>query len=573
MSIEKLIGSIIDYSDTNNSILIINRALTLDGRISLEDSLSSLSSSEKYLAKCAESLSIPISKHLGNFVLAFRPHGRLHFLPKEEFDLNEKLFILLGFLTLTDQCVSEFRQIRLDQHKAIEQDRENILSYFEEFGYEKICRTVSAAVNHMAPLIYYVGDHCVSNFYDIGKSNLPSESTLQSAIEEIKEKERHASIETLTVILCLWLLLRSGANSRAEELNLSQISLHNVNKFFERKKLLYGQINEPDADLKHFDRANLLSKAEILALTREKISKSHRFIRLINGLTLRKKEAILPIALPNTNTSIAPIPQSARAYACLQRWMPKNISIQKLLESNQFEQLLHVAYLPPESSGTFDSFFEYLIDRVISEAVISTNSDIGMSRSARDYIKFYSAIEGADVKTACDWGQSEYFCHVVPSESMVKACAPKVLTMILNSVSARMRYNTWHYAPSYFNTHDVADDRGWFFAPRMADIADFSDYHHTGHVHAQVRFCIRSPLPLRLNEKILPGFIDLRLMRQKGEPYSLEELGTAIAYTEILQFLYQQLMNYIRESKMRFVVSLGEKKWFERAYPTPPVAV
>ena len=102
--------------------------------------------------------------------------------------------------------------------------------------------------------------------------------------------------------------------------------------------------------------------------------------------------------------------------------------------------------------------------------------------------------------------------------------------MTLNAISARMRFNSWHYAPSYFDVANVPEGRGWFTAPRMADIADDSDQHHNGHMHALVRYSIRSPLPIRIDHDVLPGFIDLRLMRQSGEPYREAELMTAIAY-------------------------------------------
>jgi hypothetical protein len=106
----------------------------------------------------------------------------------------------------------------------------------------------------------------------------------------------------------------------------------------------------------------------------------------------------------------------------------------------------------------------------------------------------------------------------------------------------------------------------------MADIADDSDQHHTGHVHATVRYSIRSPLPLRIGRDVRPGFIDLRLMRQSGDPYSQGDLITAIAYTEALQFLYQSLMNHVLDYDVGFTFSFGDKSWFERVYLARPVS-
>jgi hypothetical protein len=66
--------------------------------------------------------------------------------------------------------------------------------------------------------------------------------------------------------------------------------------------------------------------------------------------------------------------------------------------------------------------------------------------------------------------------------------------------------------------------------------------------------------------------MDLRLMRQSGDPYGREELVTAIAYTEVLQFLYQHLMNHIVERNGSFAFSFGDKKWFDRIYPVRPAS-
>ena len=99
---------------------------------------------------------------------------------------------------------------------------------------------------------------------------------------------------------------------------------------------------------------------------------------------------------------------------------------------------------------------------------------------------------------------------------------------------------------------------------------DDSDQHHAGHVHAAVRYSIRSPLPVRAGKELLLGFIDLRLMRQSGDPYTREDLVTAIAYTEVLQFLYQHLMNHVLERGASFVFSFGDKKWFDRTYLPQP---
>lgn len=72
------------------------------------------------------------------------------------------------------------------------------------------------------------------------------------------------------------------------------------------------------------------------------------------------------------------------------------------------------------------------------------------------------------------------------------------------------------------------------------------------------------PLPICVRDSVFPGFIDLRLMRQSGDPYSREDLVTAIAYTEALQFIYQSLMNFVLKENKSFVFTFGDKKWIEK---------
>jgi hypothetical protein len=385
----------------------------------------------------------------------------------------------------------------------------------------------------------------------------------------VREQRERADIELLTAAHCLHLLLRSGSYTRLEELNSTQLSRAALAQFFAEKRAFYAQecACPPEAG---FDAAPLREQAAILARLREVIAGRQRFIRLISATHLRKREGALPLPPSAPYDVAAPITRSANVLATLQRCVPPGTCVKTLFRPENFEHLLGKALLSEGERASFESGLEYLIDRVVAEAVRSTNSDIGMTRGTRDYRRFVEALRSREAALVSGWTQAEYFCHVVPSPPLAKKLPLKALHMTLNAISARMRFNSWHYAPSYFAAAEVPAARGWFTAPRMADIADDSDQHHAGHVHAAVRYSIRSPLPVRAGNDVLPGFIDLRVMRQTGEPYTREDLVTAIAYTEVLQFLYQHLMNHLLERGGRFVFSFGDKKWFDRMYPVYP---
>lgn len=565
MSIEKIIADTAGRIETETAAALLHRGLTLDGRVEWNTALAALSPAERHACACVTAQGRMPSPGVGNLSLAFRPHGRLYLLPRETYQAHVQSLTLLCHVELDCGDLETYHALQRSAQNALQQGRDEICADLCEQGFERVCSELSSVIEHMAPLIYYIGERCISNFYNVGKSGYAPEMTLADALQHVAEQRNHADIEVLTAVHCLHLILSSGSYTRLEELNASQLSRRTVLEFFDAKAAFYEEACDCAAE-KHFATASLREKAASLARMRETIASRKRFIRLINGTNVRKREAVLPLPPPAAYAASTPITPSANVEAILKRCLPSGRSVQRLFSPGHFEYLLGPALLLDEHSSSFGSYLEYLLDRVVAEAVQATNSDIGMTRSARDYRRFAEAVRGRQTVVASGWSQAEYFCHVVPSAEVLKTFSRRTLVMTLNAISARMRFNSWHYAPSYFDVANVPEGRGWFTAPRMADIADDSDQHHNGHMHALVRYSIRSPLPIRIDRDALPGFIDLRLMRQSGEPYREAELMTAIAYTEVLQFIYQHLMNHVLARNVSFVFSFGDKKWFDAMY-------
>lgn len=565
MSIAKLIADTAGRVDADTAATLLHRGLTLEGRVKRDAALAALSPAERHACERVTAQERAPSLSTGNLSLAFRPHGRLYLLPREAYEAHVEALTLLCHVELDRKDLETYRALRRSDESALKHQRGEICADLREQGFEGVCSELAFVAEHMAPLIYYIGERCISNFYNVGKSGYAPETTLADALRHVAERREHADIEALTAVHCLHLVLRSGSYTRLEELNASQLSRRIVLEFFDAKAAFYEETCDCAVD-KHFATAPLREKAALLARMRETIATRKRFIRLINGTNVRKREAVLPLPPASAYAASALITPSANVEAILQRCLPQGRSVRRLFSPDHFEYLLGPALLLDEHSSWFGSYLEYLLDRVVAEAVQATNSDIGMTRSARDYRRFAEAVRGRQTVIASGWSQAEYFCHVVPSSGVLKTFSPKALVMTLNAISARMRFNSWHYAPSYFDVAAIPEGRGWFTAPRMADIADDSDQHHNGHMHALVRYSIRSPLPIRIDHDVLPGFIDLRLMRQSGAPYGEAELMTAIAYTEVLQFIYQHLMNHVLARNVGFVFSFGDKKWFDRMH-------
>lgn len=567
MSIEKLISDFVSQAEEIQLSILVQRALTLSGRIPEEDKLSSLTLAEHYAVECISNGDYNFSSD-GNMGLAFRPHGRLYILPKEDLDTHSQFFTLLGYFNLAEGELCTYRSMKELERSSLEQERTTVLNYLLPYEIERVCREIVTLSNHMAPLIYYVGEYTISNFYEVGKSGCKLESTLEHALNTVIEQQENAPIEFLMIVFGMHLLLRSGGYTRLEELNSTQFSFVGFEQFFESKYEIYKKVldsKSPISSESSFYSSSLGEKAELLAEMRKVLqSTGSRFIREIGGANLRKKEDILPTSQIETNVSTVSGEPSELTKTLLKDWLILEHPSFKEAPIGCFEELLKKLIMPQDGSFSFP--LESLIDYVVSEAVYKTHSDFGMTRGTRDFLKLSKALSQDETTLACDWGQAEYFCHVVPHEKMRAVHSPKMLLMMLNAISGRMRFNTWHYAPSYFAIENIPAKRDWFYAPRMADTADHSDQHHTGHIHATVRYSIRSPLPIYIKETILPGFIDLRLMRQSGKAYSRENLITAIAYTESLQFIYQNLMNLVLKENKNFVFTFGSKDWIQQNY-------
>src|SRR5204863_2203184 len=158
---------------------------------------------------------------------------------------------------------------------------------------------------------------------------------------------------------------------------------------------------------------------------------------------------------------------------------------------------------------------EEMLLAVVGAAVRELHSDIGMTRCLRDLGQLVRVHDSDCCEDAMGWPQSEYFCAVTTSEELRARMAdrPSALAAILKAISARMRYNGWHYMPGHFDLRRKPSDRHFYTPPSMSDMAAWSDQHHRGHVAAGVRYSIRSPGPLRYRDKVYAGFYDLRLMR------------------------------------------------------------
>lgn len=564
MSITNEIKELIATSVHGNSVDdILKNCLTLNGKISLNEALKSLSAFEKVIFEGLKKNEITNNK-FEEVVIAFRPHGRLLIVNSNFAKLhNDFLSIVYKFRISSDlyDLACEASKRELCDLESYRNQINNLL--FDSYS-KDIASDILEATKHMAPLIFYIGENCYSNFYEIGRSTYPREHELNKALIEVIENRNNASIDALTLTYCLKLLFTSGSYTRPEEMNSSQLTLPTLQRHFRILAFRYQEACDiSDEEMHEFMESPIYTQAVLLSRYRDKASLSGQFVRDIHGISLLKKERY--IRRWSADSATHRLVQRAQSLALIEDATNGLISHEYFISPNKFSKCLHANSQLVSDLG-FSSDLEYLIDALIHKSISATQSDVGMTRGTRSFLQLVQLLDSKDTVSACQWSQSEYFCHAVPSEHIKKVFPAKTIAMLLNAVSSRMRYNTWHYAPSYFDISTIPTERGWFHAPKMADIAEWSDQHHAGHVHASIRHSIRSPQTIYAGDIALTGFIDLRLMRQSGEKYSMTDLITAIAYTDALRLLYQALMDFVRASNTDFRFTFGDKQWIDSQY-------
>jgi hypothetical protein len=311
MPIDKLIADAAACIEDTAAATLLRRGLTLDGRVAEDDALDALSLAERHIAERIAARECLLSPCTGNVSLAFRPHGRLYLMPRREYEAEARALALLGHAEVDWDDVLTYYALQLSARGALEDERAEICADLESQGFERVCAEIVSAAEHVAPLIYYVGERCISNFCNVGKSGFAREITLAQALQQVSEGREQADIELLTAVHCVHLLLRSGGYTRLEELNSTQLSRRALAEFFAAKRSFYE--HDGGCPSEHgFAAASLRAQAAILARMSEAMAGRWRFSRLISGTNLRKREGLSPLP-PASPYDVAP---AAAAAAC-----------------------------------------------------------------------------------------------------------------------------------------------------------------------------------------------------------------------------------------------------------------
>ncbi|MER6979053.1 hypothetical protein ABT317_19180, partial [Streptomyces carpinensis] len=179
--------------------------------------------------------------------------------------------------------------------------------------------------------------------------------------------------------------------------------------------------------------------------------------------------------------------------------------------------------------GAFGTGLESLVYQTVAAAADAFDADFAMSRGMRSLPDLVRALRGESWTEICDWDITRFFCCVVPRpEAAVHfGGSQAALADAAWAMSSRMQYNSWHFVAGNLPRVPEVVARDHFVPPVIPDLAFFSDQHHHGHVHNNVRFSVRSPQAVEVDGRRFDGFMDLRLLRCAGDPFDEQDLLAA----------------------------------------------
>ncbi|MFJ4691858.1 hypothetical protein [Streptomyces sp. NPDC088766] len=396
-------------------------------------------------------------------------------------------------------------------------------------GRDELLEQAKEAALRTAPFVLYQEHRQYTNFRDqnnlTGKTLWPGHpdcalSSLQQLPLELW------SDNDVQLVVGLTLLIRSAGFGRIEEANGTQLGLDHVAAMLERVRRSYNSVpGEPVHPAASHGVEDLKTLAEALGARRRQVIGQVPLYREIHGALMHKVERIA------TDTAGARR-RDEEISAHLSERLP--------LDGATLDELGRSAAADPtwlaRPHGAFGTGLEALVHETVTAAAEVFAADFAMSRGMRSLPALISALRAESWAQICDWDITRYFCCVVPRPQARTHFAGSTHTMAdaAWAMSSRMQYNSWHFVPGNLPRHPAVLARDHFVPPTIPDIAFFSDQHHHGHVTNKVRFSIRSPQPVEVAGRTFNGFVDLRLLRCAGTPFTPADLLAAHRASRLL---------------------------------------
>ncbi|MFD9359763.1 hypothetical protein [Streptomyces sp. NPDC060031] len=398
-------------------------------------------------------------------------------------------------------------------------------------GRDEALEALKEAAQRTAPFMLYQEDRQYTNFRDgntvTGKTLWPGHpDCFLSALQGLPLELWPDS--DAVMVTCLTLLIRSAGYARIEEANGTQLSLEHVAYQLEQNRRHYNDVpgGEEVARPATASVADLDTLARALFERRKGVLADAQLYREIHGALVHKIERV---AEPYGDEARA---REAAVTARLTARLP--------LAGADLDELGDALAAAPqwlaEPHGQFGTGLESLVYEAVAAATDAFDADFSMSRGLRSLPRLIEALRGESWAEIVDWGITEFFCCVVPRAEARTYFADSSARLADTAwaMSSRMQYNSWHFIAGNLPKTSEIEARDHFVPPTIPDIAFYSDQHHHGHVNNMVRFTVRSPHAVEVLDRKFNGFMDLRLLRCEGAPFSTQDMLAAHRTSEFI---------------------------------------
>jgi len=540
---------------------VAKTALTLNGKIEEDDAWQSLSFAER--AVLLERLNAPPSRDEHKFYFCHKKYSRVYVVAEDKYcDFED--YKLLGFFYIDSKQYNNTIN-DISKHDVINSAMaEHVKSHYAAHGdFPRDLSDVLYTISHMSPVTFFIGFKVYTNLYNSGqKDQANREVDIAFALEQSASIElEDVSGDVLCLVFVLSCLNSIGQSLSFEEANYKQIDIKFLRDFITKKQRETDCFRE-NTD---FGISKLKSISKELGRTIAKKKSSGLFYyRIINGITLSKVERAIHMSADEIYRSLSPtLHEGVSDYFSRQAIPHHNLE-------QAFRDLFQSKMNRPLQPRLFTTCAEEVINHLLDQATVVLRADFSMTRFVKNPFRFlemdtaYDNTGDAGPITAMK--PSEFMCQCVPSRKVANEMETVDLLRFLNAISARMRFNSWHYLAGNFPREAIADGRDYYFPPKAVDIATADHYLHAGHAACNINHSIKIPYPLFTPNNTYDGFLDFRVMRMRDEGFSVLDIQLSYAMVRTLSVLYQALTDFISTRKEPFEFSIGAKDWYKAAY-------
>ncbi|MFF0482765.1 hypothetical protein [Streptomyces sp. NPDC004435] len=369
-----------------------------------------------------------------------------------------------------------------------------------------------------------------------------------------------SSADRLFVVLA-HCLFASGRSVRFEEFNGMQLSATGLRRYLLDRHANYcAAIGRPPGLPHGMPLPELAAEVRVLQEEVDRHASRMRY-RRINGLTFVKSEGLDDFPHPRDPHVL---PEPVARHGRLRLGVEPTGKAREDMRALTVAAALLDAQTDTDAAGALPSAGQAgddahrvphgavgeLLAAIVLSAVLSTDSDYGMSSSVRDLTRLRGARPGGP-DGVLELKKADFVCCCLPHPVRMAGTGEDT-GPILWRAAQRMMYNRWHFAPGEFDREDIPHKRHYFFPPQVPDIAEHADHHHGGHVASRVRYSLRAPgaqvwhPPFSVFGHGFRGCYDIRLVRMDGPAFTLRELREAVRHCSLVDEVWRTLADGVQ---------------------------